>query len=425
MANKKDSGKPVAVTGFGVITSLGQGIEENWKNLIAGRSGIHAITRFATEGLRTTISGSVDFLDLERTNPPALSYALARAAIEEAMARAGWLGEKVFPGGLYLAAPPLEHDWRTRSELCGTLSAGPNSPYSLEGAQFQPNEDTSAAHLEFTFGHLAAKLAREYHTQGSPITLTTACASGASAIQLGVEAIRRGAKAALAVGTDGSIQEEALIRFSKLSALSTKNDLPEKASKPFSKNRDGFVMAEGGAALVLEDPDFARARGAEIIAYVRGCGEATDTFHRTRSNPNGLAIMRTMQLAVDDAGIAPEDIGYINAHGTSTSENDKMENFGIREVFGKHAANGLAASSNKSMIGHTLTAAGAVEASISILSLTEGMLPPTINHDIPDPSIELDVIPNQARKASPEFVLSNSFGFGGQNVSLVFSRSAN
>ncbi len=424
MASRKDGGKPVAVTGIGIITSLGQGVEENWRNLIAGRSGIHAITRFPTEGLRTTIAGTVDYLDLDRTNPPALSHALARAAIEEAMARAGWLGEEAFPGSLFLAAPPLEHDWETRRELCHTLSAGPNSPYSLQGAQFQPNVDTSAAHLEFTFGRLAAKLARDYRTQGSPITLTTACASGASAIQLGVEAIRRGAKAALAVGTDGSIQEEALIRFSKLSALSTKNEHPEKASKPFSKNRDGFVMAEGGAALVLEDPDFARARGAEILAYVRGCGEATDTFHRTRSNPNGLAIMRTMQMAVDDAGIAPQDIGYINAHGTSTPENDKMENFGITEVFGKHATRGLAVSSNKSMIGHTLTAAGAVEASFSILALTREMLPPTINHDVPDPQLELDVIPNQARKASPEFVLSNSFGFGGQNVSLVFSRSA-
>ena len=424
MASRKDRGKPVAVTGFGVITSLGQGVEESWKNLIAGCSGIHTITRFPTEGLNTTIAGSVDFLDLERTNPPALSYALAKAAIEEAMSLAGWSADEVFPGGLFLAAPPLEHDWETRHELCHTLSAGPNSPYSLEGAQFQPNEDISAAHLEFTFGHLAAKLARDYRTQGSPITLTTACASGASAIQLGVEAIRRGAKAALAVGTDGSIQEEALIRFSKLSALSTKNELPEKASKPFSKNRDGFVMAEGGAALVLEDPDFARARGAEILAYVRGCGEATDTFHRTRSNPNGLAIMRTMQAAVDDAGIAPEDIDYINAHGTSTPENDKMENVGIAEIFGAHATKDLAVSSNKSMIGHTLTAAGAVEASFSILSMREEMLPPTINYDVPDPNIELDVVPNEARKASPEFVLSNSFGFGGQNVSLVFSRSA-
>ncbi|MHA1538709.1 MAG: beta-ketoacyl synthase N-terminal-like domain-containing protein [Alphaproteobacteria bacterium] len=425
MASRKNGGKPVAVTGFGVITSLGKGIEENWKSLLAGRSGIHAITRFPTDGLRTTIAGSVDYLGLERTIPPVLSHALAKAAIDEAMARAGWLHEDAFPGGLYLAAPPLEHDWQTRLELCHTLSAGPNSPYSLEGAQFQPNEDTSAAYRDFTFGNLAAKLAREYRTQGSPITLTTACASGASAIQLGVEAIRRGAKAALAVGTDGSIQEEALIRFSKLSALSTKNDPPEKASKPFSKNRDGFVMAEGGAALILEDPDFARARGAEIIAYVRGCGEATDTFHRTRSNPNGQAIMRTMQMAVDDAGIEPRDIGYINAHGTSTPENDKMENFGITEIFGDHARNGLAVSSNKSMIGHTLTAAGAVEASFSILTMIDEMLPPTINYDVPDPNLELDIVPNEARKASPEFVLSNSFGFGGQNVSLVLSREAN
>ena len=288
---------------------------------------------------------------------------------------------------------------------------------------FRPNVDITDTHSDFRMGHLAAVLAHKYKTQGSPITLTTACASGASAIQLAVEAIRRGnGKAALAIGTDGSIQEEALIRFSLLSALSTKNDPPEKASKPFSKNRDGFVMAEGGAAMVLEDVDYARARGATILAYVRGCGEAADTFHRTRSNPNGLAIIRSMKGAIDDAGIAPGDVDYINAHGTGTPENDKMEFLGIQSVFGDHAENGLAVSSNKSMIGHTLTAAGTVEASFSVMSLIDEMLPPTINYDVPDPNLPLDVVPNEARKASPDFVLSNSFGFGGQNVSLVFSR---
>ena len=424
--NGRTGGKPIAITGIGVITPLGQGVEENWCKLLAGTSGIHAITRFPTEGLRTTIAGSVDFLDLDRPTPPALSRALADGAAAEAMAQAGWLDEEdEFPGELFLAAPPLEHDWQTRHELCHKLAAGPTSPYTMADATFRPNEDLSQAHRDFTFGHLAGVLARKYRTQGSPITLTTACASGASAIQLGVEAIRRGSHpAALAIGTDGSIQEEALIRFSLLSALSTKNDPPQAASKPFSKNRDGFVMAEGGAALVLEDPDLAKARGATILAYVRGCGEAADTFHRTRSNPDGKAINRSMQGAVDDAGIAPEDVGYINAHGTSTPENDKMECMGIQKVFGRHAEKGLAVSSNKSMIGHTLTAAGAVEASFSVMTLVDGMLPPTINYEVPDPNLPLDVVPNEARKSAPDFALSNSFGFGGQNVSLVFSRGA-
>ena len=432
MANGKatngngNAGKPVAITGIGVITALGRGLDENWKNLVAGKSGIHEITRFPTDGLRTTIAGSVDFLDLERVTPPALSHALADGAADEAMAQAGWLDEEdEFPGELFIAAPPLEHDWETRLELCHQLAAGPDSPYTMAGASFRPNEDLSPAHRDFTFGNLAAVLARKYRTQGSPITLTTACASGASAIQLGVEAIRRGSHpAALAIGTDGSIQEEALIRFSLLSALSTKNDPPEGASKPFSKNRDGFVMAEGGAALVLEDPDLAKARGATILAYVRGCGEAADTFHRTRSNPDGKAIVRSMQSAIDDAGIAPRDVGYINAHGTSTPENDKMEFLGIQKVFGDHVEKGLAVSSNKSMIGHSLTAAGAVEASFSAMTIIDGILPPTINYEVPDPNLELDVVPNTARKASPDFVLSNSFGFGGQNVSLVIAREA-
>jgi 3-oxoacyl-[acyl-carrier-protein] synthase II len=409
----------VAVTGIGIISPLGRGRDKNWQKLTAGTSGIHRITRFPTEGLKTTIAGSVDFMDVTPI-PPVLSYAFAEAAAAEALTQSGLPEDAEFPGELFVAAPPLEHDWDTRMALVHKLSAGPGDPYGLPGTPFAPNEDLRDAHRNFMGGTLADRLAAKFRTQGSPITLTTACASGASAIQLGVEAIRRGScRAALAVGTDGSIQEEALIRFSLLSALSTKNENPEKASKPFSKNRDGFVMAEGGAALVLEHPEAARARGARILAYVRGCGEAADTFHRTRSNPNGLAIIRCIQGAIDDAGIPPEAVGYINAHGTGTPENDKMEYFAIEKVFGAHTSK-LAVSSNKSMIGHTLTAAGAIEASFSVMTLVDGVLPPTINYDMPDPALPLDVVPNVARKAQPEYVVSNSFGFGGQNVSLVF-----
>jgi 3-oxoacyl-[acyl-carrier-protein] synthase II len=408
----------VAVTGIGIISPLGRGRDKNWQKLTAGTSGIHRITRFPTEGLKTTIAGSVDFMDVTPI-PPVLSYAFAEAAAAEALTQSGLPEDAEFPGELFVAAPPLEHDWDTRMALVHKLSAGPGDPYGLPCTPFAPNEDLRDAHRNFMGGTLADRLAAKFRTQGSPITLTTACASGASAIQLGVEAIRRGScKAALAIGTDGSIQEEALIRFSLLSALSTKNENPEKASKPFSKNRDGFVMAEGGAALVLEHPEAARARGARILAYVRGCGEAADTFHRTRSNPNGLAIIRCIQGAIDDAGIPPEAVGYINAHGTGTPENDKMEYFAIDKVCGAHTQK-LAVSSNKSMIGHTLTAAGAVEASFALLTLRDGLLPPTINHDVPDPTIGLDVVPNQARRSQAEFALSNSFGFGGQNVSLV------
>jgi len=196
------------------------------------------------------------------------------------------------------------------------------------------------------------------------------------------------------------------------------NDEPAKAAKPFSKNRDGFVMAEGAAALVLEDPDKAKARGARILGYILGCGEAADTFHRTRSNPNGAAIVRCMREALADAGLGIEDVDYINAHGTGTPENDKMEAFGIQQLFGDRATR-IPLSSNKSMIGHSLTAAGAVEAAFSLLTMQHELLPPTINHQQPDPTIPLDVVPNHARPAKPRTVLSNSFGFGGQNVSLL------
>jgi 3-oxoacyl-[acyl-carrier-protein] synthase II len=261
--------------------------------------------------------------------------------------------------------------------------------------------------------HLAAR----FGTRGAPIAISTACATGASAIQLGIEAIRRGeAEAALAIGADGTVQAEALIRFSLLSALSTRNEDPTKAARPFEKTRDGFVMSEGAACLVLESLEHARARGAKVLGILRGCGEKSDSFHRTRSNPDGGAVIKAMRNAIADAGLEPEGISYVNAHGTGTPENDKMETLGMRAVFGEQAP---PISSNKSMIGHTLSAAGAIEAVFSLLTIRDQVLPPTINHDEPDPAITLDVVPNVARPAKVTNVLSNSFGFGGQNVCLV------
>ncbi|MCK5496222.1 MAG: beta-ketoacyl-ACP synthase, partial [Hyphomicrobiaceae bacterium] len=252
-------------------------------------------------------------------------------------------------------------------------------------------------------------------------SLSTACASGATAIALGVEAIRRGdTDAALCVATDGSVHVEALIRFSLLSALSTYNEPPEKASRPFAKDRGGFVMAEGAGAFVLESYAAAKARGAKILGVVRGFGERADDFHRTRTHPEGTPIIGAIQAALADAGIGPEDIDYINAHGTGTQENDKMEYLSLKAVFGD-AIERTPISSNKSMIGHTLTAAGAIEAAFSLMSIREGTLPPTMNYDIPDPDIPLDVVPNESQQARVDTVLSNSFGFGGQNASLVLS----
>jgi 3-oxoacyl-[acyl-carrier-protein] synthase II len=271
------------------------------------------------------------------------------------------------------------------------------------------------------FAAIADRLKERFGTQGEPLSICTACASGATTIQLGLEAIRRGATdAALCIGTDATVHPEGLIRFSLLSALSTANDPPEKASKPFSKSRNGFVIAEGAGALVLESYAAAKARGAKVLGVVRGCGEKADDYHRTRSKPDGTAIIGAIRKTLADAGIAPEAIDYINAHGTSTPENDKMEYLSLRAVLGDHLLR-TPISSNKSMIGHTLIAAGSVEAVFSILTIGAGVLPPTINYDDPDPDLPLDVVPNASRAARVGTVLSNSFGFGGQNVCVVFS----
>jgi 3-oxoacyl-[acyl-carrier-protein] synthase II len=419
MALRDKQGRPlVAVTGMGTVTSLGQGKEDTWAALTAGQSGIRRISRFPTEGLRTTIAGTIDSVQVEPFCAPMLSERLAMLAAEEAIGQAG-LSSNDFPGALFIAVPPVEMEWPQREALAKASGETGEVTYKdlLKAAatgQFKPWHDL------FIFGTVADRVADRFGTRGSPISLSTACSSGATAIQLGVEAIRRGeAEAALCIGTDGSVNSESLIRFSLLSALSTQNEVPEGASKPFSKNRDGFVMGEGGAALVLENAETAKARGAKILGYVLGCGEKGDGFHRTRSSPDGMPAITAIREALADAGLEPDDIGYINAHGTSTPENDKMEAMSCTAVFGERMGS-LPISSNKSMIGHTLTAAGAVEAVMSLLTIANGRLPPTINYTVPDPTIPLDVVPNVARDQNVTYALSNSFGFGGQNTCLVF-----
>ncbi len=417
MAARTDKlGRPiVVVTGLGVVTSLGAGKADNWAKLTAGISGIKAITRFPTDGLKTRIAGTIDYL------PPqpcaaALTESFAELAAAEAIAQSALGASGQFPGPLFLAVPPIEMEWPQRFEI--GIKSGANDKVTYAD-MLRVSSEFPDFHRRFLLGSVADNLAEKFGTQGSPISLSTACASGATAIQLGVEAIRRReTDAALCVGTDGSINPEAVIRFSLLSALSTSNDLPETAAKPFSKNRDGFVMAEGAGALVLESYDAAEARGAKILGVLEGCGEMTDAFHRTRSSPDGKPIIGCIANAISDAGLTPNDIDYVNAHGTSTPENDKMEYLGCATVFGDRVKS-LPISSNKSMIGHTLSAAGAVEAVFTLLTLQNQRIPPTINYTIPDPAIPLDVVPNEARDASLRHAISNSFGFGGQNVSLV------
>jgi 3-oxoacyl-[acyl-carrier-protein] synthase II len=416
---RDERGQPlVAVTGCGIVTSLGRGKAENWRALTEGHSGIRHISRFPTEGLRTAIAGTVDHFPVSPFSAPALTIAMATAAAEEALTEAEFSRSESFPGPLCLATPPAELEWPQRKSLWDEMEGSEFAGYRRLLAAARGREHREMASL-FQFGSVGDHLADRFGTRGLPMSVSTACASGATAIQLGVEAIRRGqTTAALCIGTDSSVQIEALIRFILLSALSTRNEPPDKASRPFSKDRDGFVMAEGAGALVLEDYASARARGVSIIGFVRGCGEKADDYHRTRSKPDGAAIIGAIRNALADAGVEPHEIDYVNAHGTSTPENDKMEYLSLRAVLGDRVLD-TPISSNKSMIGHTLSAAGAVEAIFSLMTIRAGRLPPTINYDLPDPDIPLDVVPNKARDASITTVLSNSFGFGGQNVSLV------
>ena len=422
MAAPRDTfGRPiVVVTGMGIVTSLGAGKTDNWTKLTAGESGIRTITRFPIDGLKTTMAGTVDFAPVEPFTSTGLSERLGEMSTQEALEQSGIGSKGDFPGPLFLAVAPVEVEWPQRMAL-GRATGQQDINYD-DLLRIGGGGIFSSYHDRFMFGSVAAHLAQAFGTKGSPISLSTACASGATAIQLGVEAIRRGeTDAALCVATDGTVNPEALVRFSLLSALSTQNNPPQAASKPFSKNRDGFVMAEGAGTLVLESYEAAMARGAPILGVLAGCGELTDSFHRTRSSPDGKPIIGCVLKSLADAGMTPEHIDHINAHGTSTPENDKMEYLGISAVFGERAKQ-VPVSSNKSMVGHTISAAGAVEAIISLLTLEHQRIPPTINYEIPDPAIPFNVVANKALDARVTAVMSNSFGFGGQNASLILTR---
>ncbi|MEL7428432.1 MAG: beta-ketoacyl-ACP synthase [Pseudomonadota bacterium] len=410
----------VVVTGMGAVSSLGRGVEDNWNALTSGKSGIHKIKRFSTEGLSTQIAGTVDFMDPEEVSAPGISYAMADATAEEALSMSGF-GKKGFPGPLYFAAPPVELEWQHRFDLMEQSATGEMGYERLLASAREHKQPEM--HSRIQLGTIAFRLAEKYNTQGLPISLSTACASGATALQQGIEAIRRGdTEAALCVASDGSVTAEGLIRFGLLSALTTANqDAPEKASRPFSKDRSGFVMSEGSASLVLESLEHATNRGATILGVIKGVGEKADSFHRTRSSPDGAPVITAIKNAIADAGIGVEDIHYINAHGTSTPENDRMEYNSLHAVMGDRI-HSTPISSNKSMIGHTLTAGGAIEAVFSFKTMMHGLIPPTINYETPDPDIPLDVVPNTSRNADVANVLSNSFGFGGQNACLVFGR---
>ena len=420
-SSKDHMGRPiVVVTGIGIVTSLGEGKEDNWRNLTSGVSGVRKITRFPTDELRTQIAGTIPWQGEGRYCAPVHSLTLAKKSASEAIAQSNIGSSGSFPGPLFVAVSPAETNWDQRMHIYGGTAGGDATGYDRLMKNVVAGDFADYYSL-YQFGSIAEHLADKFGTRGLPISLTTACASGATSVQLGVETIRRGdTDAALCIGTDAEICEEMVVRFNLLSALSTQNDDPQGASKPFSKTRDGFVMAEGSATLVLESYDAAKARGAKILGVVRGTGERADTFHRTRSKPDGSAIIETITRSLADAGMSPDEIDYINAHGTSTPENDKMEFLALSEALGG-ALDGTPISSNKSMIGHTLSAAGTIEAAISLLTIEAGVIPPTINCNEQDPNILMDVVPNVKRDQAVNAVMSNSFGFGGQNVCLIFS----
>ncbi|MFA6037959.1 MAG: beta-ketoacyl synthase N-terminal-like domain-containing protein [Legionellales bacterium] len=393
----------LAITGMGVYTSLGRGLEENWQKLIQGCSGVREISRFPTQHLPTKIAATIainsDCLTRART--------LTHDVIEQALTQSQLPLDLFADSQVVIAiAPMMEVMW----------------PERLAFSDPEYSDEFTHAYENISCAEFSNSLNEKYHFSNVPLFVNTACASGAHAVQLAAEQIRMGhTPVAMAIGVDASVEAETVARFSLLSTLSTQNDHPTQASKPFSFNRDGFVLGEGAAALVLEDIDHAKARGAKILAYLTGCGDITDNFHRTRNNPTGEKIVACMQKALDDANTSITQVDYINAHGTSTIENDKMEGKAIQLLFGEHCKK-LLVSSNKSMIGHTLSAAGAIEAVFSVLTLQEQIVPPTINYHQPDPDILLNVVPNEAVAACVNIVLSNSFGFGGQNVSLVFAK---
>ncbi len=408
----------VAVTGLGAVTPLGEDAGSTWEGMLAGRSGVGPITQFDADGYRTTIAAEVsgwepekhfDKREVRRVDRFAQFFLVAvRQAMEQAgisysdddpaAIRAGVVVGAGFGGmGSFI------------DEIVTLTERGPDRVSPTGVPRVIPN--------------MAAGLASIEHNLLGPVScVVTACSASANAIGDGAELIRRGAAdVVIAGGSEAAITTFGIATFAQARALSTRNDDPRGASRPFDADRDGFVMGEGGAALVLEDMEQATARGATVLAELTGYGMSADAYHITLPRPGGTGAARAMVNAVEDAGLSPSSIGYINAHGTSTEANDSTETAAIRIAMGE-AADSVPVSSTKSMTGHILGGAGAVEAIACILALRDQVLPPTINQETPDPDCDLDYVPNVKREATLEHAMSNSFGFGGHNVSLVFSK---
>jgi 3-oxoacyl-[acyl-carrier-protein] synthase II len=408
----------VVVTGLGLVTPLGIGLEKNWQALVAGESGIRKIDRFPNiDAFASRIAGQVpdfraeDFIEPKEIKKMDLFIQYSVAAASMAMEHSGF---KIDP-----------EDAENVGVIIGVGLCGIDTIEATERAYLDGGpRKISPFFIPKVISNLApGQIAIRHGAKGVNWTPTSACASGTHAIGEAFHLIRRGLQdAVIAGGAESAITPLGVGGFSAMKALSTHNDEPERASRPFDKERDGFIISEGSGVLILEERDRALKRGAKIYAEVIGYGANGDAHHMTAPAPEGEGAARCMRLSLKDAGIAPSEVDYINAHGTSTEYNDANETQAIKKVFGEHAFK-LAVSSTKSMTGHLLGAGGAVEGVFSVLALRHGIIPPTINYENPDPDCDLDYVPNQARRADIRVALSNSFGFGGTNACVIFRRS--
>lgn len=406
----------VVVTGLGVLSPLGLDTPSTWSGLCAGRSGVAPITRFDTTTYSTRIAAELKGYDPAvyfpgreaRRLDPFVQYAVVAA--REAFHDAGLeVSEQLGPRTAVIIGTGVGGMSTLTEQTLLLQSRGPSRTSPFMVTMILPDSAPGNVALEFKL-------------RGPNMDITSACASGANAIGEAYEMIRRGAAdVALSGGTEASVLPLAIAGFSVIRALSERNDDPQRASRPFDKDRDGFVMGEGASILVLEEYERAKARGVRIYAELIGYGSTDDAFHMVAPDAGGGGAITCMQIALESANTRPEAVGYINAHGTSTELNDITETHAIKQVFGDHAYH-LAISSSKSMTGHLLGASGALEAAITVKALQEGILPPTINLDQPDPGCDLDYIPHHARQQQVEYALSNSFGFGGHNACLIFRK---
>jgi 3-oxoacyl-[acyl-carrier-protein] synthase II len=406
----------VAITGVGLVTPLGTGVDKNWQALMEGRSGIGPVTRFDVSDFPTRIAGEVrdfhpeEFIEKKEIKKMDLFIQYAVAAAKMAMDEA--------------RLPITAENEDMVGVIVGVGIAGLSSIEEYHKVFLETRlKRVSPFFIPKLIANLApGQISIRYGAKGINYTPTSACSSGAHAIGEAFRLIRLGEQdAMIAGGAEAALTPLGLGGFIAMKAVSSRNDPPEKASRPFDRNRDGFVMAEGSGVLILEELEHARSRGAKIYAEMIGYGANSDAYHITAPSPEGEGAVRCIRLALRSGGIDPLEVDYINAHGTSTPYNDATETLAIKRVFGEHAAR-VAVSSTKSMTGHLLGAAGGVEAVYSALALHHQCLPPTINYEEPDPECDLDYVPNAPRRAPIRVALSNSFGFGGTNVCLAFRR---